>query len=107
MIFYIEDTAEINRQLKETKLVSLSWLTASIAHEIHNPRGPITQAAQYWASRPSRSRGSAHEGMTQEQSKRMNAIIRDVLRLYPQGTAQFRTYLAQDLAHAIQRSIQP
>jgi two-component system sensor histidine kinase PilS (NtrC family) len=52
VIFYIEDTAEINRQVQETKLASLSPLTASIAHEIRNPLGAISQAAQLLGESP-------------------------------------------------------
>jgi signal transduction histidine kinase len=107
VIFYIEDTAEINRQVQETKLASLSRLTASTAHEIRNPLGAISHTAQLLGESPSRSRGSAYDGHDPGAAQ---AYERDHPRRtapLPQGTAQSRTYFAQDLAHAIQRSIQP
>jgi two-component system, NtrC family, sensor histidine kinase PilS len=82
-VIYIEDTAEINRQIQETKLASLSRLTASIAHEIRNPLGAISHAAQLLGESPKLDAADQRMvGMIQEQSKRMNAIIQDVLRLY-------------------------
>lgn len=82
-VIYIEDTAEINRQVQESKLVSLSRLTASIAHEIRNPLGAISHAAQLLGESPKLDTADQRMvAMIQEQSKRMNALIHDVLRLY-------------------------
>jgi two-component system sensor histidine kinase PilS (NtrC family) len=82
-VIYIEDTAEINRQIQESKLASLSRLTASIAHEIRNPLGAISHAAQLLGESPKLDRSDQRMvSMIQEQSRRMNSIIQDVLRLY-------------------------
>ncbi len=52
VIFYIEDTVEINRQVQETKLASLRRLTASTAHEIRNPLGAISHTVQLLSESP-------------------------------------------------------
>ncbi|MBA2491805.1 MAG: two-component sensor histidine kinase [Gammaproteobacteria bacterium] len=83
VVINVDDTAEINRQIQETKLASLSRLTASIAHEIRNPLGAISHAAQLLGESPGMDRADRRMvDMIREQSKRMNAVIHDVLRLY-------------------------
>ncbi|MBA2408767.1 MAG: PAS domain-containing protein [Gammaproteobacteria bacterium] len=83
VVIYVDDTAEINRQIQETKLASLSRLTASIAHEIRNPLGAISHAAQLLGESPGLDRADQRMvDMIRDQSKRMNAVIHDVLRLY-------------------------
>lgn len=83
VVINVDDTAEINRQIQETKLASLSRLTASIAHEIRNPLGAISHAAQLLGESSGLDRADQRMvDMIREQSKRMNAVIHDVLRLY-------------------------
>ncbi|MEM7209271.1 MAG: ATP-binding protein [Pseudomonadota bacterium] len=78
----IEDNSELKQQLQQLKLASLGRLTASIAHEIRNPLGAISHAAQLLEE--STSMDESDRRLTHimiEQSKRMNAIIEDVLQL--------------------------
>ena len=78
----IEDNSDLKHQLQQLKLASLGRLTASIAHEIRNPLGAISHAAQLLEE--SSSMDDSDRRLTHiviEQSKRMNDIIEDVLQL--------------------------
>ena len=81
-VIYINDNTEVDKQVQETKLASLGRLTASIAHEIRNPLGAISHAAQLLDEST-----ELHEAdkrlatIIQDQSVRLNMIINNVLRL--------------------------
>ena len=78
----VEDNSDLKHQLQQLKLASLGRLTASIAHEIRNPLGAISHAAQLLEE--SDAIGEADMRLTRimiDQSKRMNNIIEDVLQL--------------------------
>lgn len=81
-IIYLEDAAELNRRIQETKLASLGRLTASIAHEIRNPLGAISHAAQLLGESPALDKPDRRlVGIITDQSKRMNEIIQNILQL--------------------------
>jgi two-component system sensor histidine kinase PilS (NtrC family) len=77
-----EDIAQYNQQVQQSKLASLGRLSASIAHEIRNPLSAISHAGQLLSE-------SAHISpqdqrlteIIQNNSKRVNQIIEDVLQL--------------------------
>lgn len=81
-IVYLEDAESTRRQVQETKLAALGQLTANIAHEIRNPLGAISHAAQLLGE--SDTLGPADRRLTaiiHEQTRRMNSLIHDVLQL--------------------------
>ncbi|MEA3412046.1 MAG: PAS domain-containing sensor histidine kinase [Pseudomonadota bacterium] len=81
-VLYLEDAAEINRHVQETKLASLGQLTASIAHEIRNPLGAIGHAAQLLQESEHLDADDLRlTGIVNDQTRRMNAIIRNILQL--------------------------
>jgi len=81
-VIYLNDNSEIERQVQETKLASLGRLTASIAHEIRNPLGAISHAAQLLDESDELHKADQRlANIIQDQSIRLNNIINNVLRL--------------------------
>ncbi len=81
-LIYLQDTKEEREKLQDLKLASLGQLTASIAHEIRNPLGAISHAAQLLTE--SEVLSKANQRLTQiiiSNSLRTDSIINSVLNL--------------------------
>ncbi len=82
IIIFLEDTSKIAQQAQQLKLASLGRLTAGIAHEIRNPLGAISHAAQLLAE--STHLEKADLKMTDiilRHGNRVNGIIENILQL--------------------------
>ena len=87
-VIYLSDTSELNRQVQESKLASLGRLTASIAHEIRNPLGAISHAAQLLDESDKLTPDNKRlANIIHDQSSRLNKIIESVLRLSRKDSA--------------------
>jgi len=81
-VIYLSDTSDLDRQIQETKLASLGRLTASIAHEIRNPLGAISHAAQLLDESDNLSSDNKRlANIIHDQTNRLNTIIESVLSL--------------------------
>ena len=82
-LIFLEDMAILKQQAQQLKMVALARLTASIAHEIRNPLGALTNAAQLLGE--TMDTDNAEEKrlvkIIEEQSKRMNVIVQNVTQL--------------------------
>ncbi len=82
VIVFLEDTGDIAAKVQQTKLAALGRLSASIAHEIRNPVGAISHAAQLLAESPALDREDRRlTEIMQSNSARVSGIIDNVLQL--------------------------
>lgn len=81
-LIFLEDTAQLAQQAQQMKLASLGRFTAGIAHEIRNPLGAISHAAQLLGESPQIDDEDRRlTTIVQHHVQRMNAIIENILRL--------------------------
>ena len=82
VLIFLEDTSILKQQAQQLKMAALARLTASIAHEIRNPLGAIIHAGQLLVESPTQS-GEEQRlvRIIQDQSRRMNVIIENVMQL--------------------------
>ncbi|MCK7598788.1 ATP-binding protein [Microbulbifer sp. CAU 1566] len=81
-LVFLEDNRKLSQQAQQLKLASLGRLTGSIAHEVRNPLGAISHAAQLLAESDSIS--DEDRQLTEiifRHSQRVNRIVEDVMQL--------------------------
>ena len=96
---FIEDTSEVQQQAQQLKLAELGRLSASIAHEIRNPLGAISHAAQLLNE--SQDLQPADQRLTDiiiNHCNRMNGVVENVLEMSRRRTPEpQRTILSESL----------
>jgi two-component system, NtrC family, sensor histidine kinase PilS len=82
MLVFLEDASLLNARVQQSKLASLGRLSASIAHEIRNPVGAMSHAAQLLAESAGLSVNDKRlTEIIQTHSERVSHIIDNVLQL--------------------------
>ena len=82
ILIFLEDNRRLAQQAQQMKLASLGRLTASIAHEIRNPLGAISHAAQLLKESENLSQADQRLcDIINNHSDRMNKVIKNVLQL--------------------------
>ena len=81
-LVFVEDYTPVTQYAQSLKLTSLGRLTASIAHEIRNPLGAVSHAAQLLLeSRELTAEDKRMADIIVHQSERMNRIIESVMQI--------------------------
>jgi two-component system sensor histidine kinase PilS (NtrC family) len=85
-MIFLNDISSIRDSMQQAKLASLGHLTASIAHEIRNPLGAISYAAELLSE--SDEFGDGDQRMIEiinQHTLRINNIIEDILKISRSG----------------------
>ena len=82
VIVFLEDTTDIQQQAQQLKLAALGGLSGSIAHEIRNPLGAVSHAAQLLTESQNLDKGDARlTDIITSHCERMNGVVENVLEL--------------------------
>jgi two-component system, NtrC family, sensor histidine kinase PilS len=88
-LVFLEDTTLIVERVQQSKLAALGRLSASIAHEIRNPVGAMSHAAQLLAEAPSLSTQERRlTDIITNNGERVSTIIDNVLQLSRRDTTR-------------------
>lgn len=108
-LIFLEDSSLMNARVQQSKLASLGRLSASIAHEIRNPVGAMSHAAQLLAETASDADRRLTE-IIRTHSNRVSHIIENVLQLSRRESSSperfaLRPWL-EDFAHEFTRTLE-
>ena len=87
-ILFIEDARTLSQHAQQLKNSSLGALTSSIAHEIRNPLGAISHAAQLLQESNLDQADQQLVDVVLRHSSRMDNLVRDILQLSRQQAPQ-------------------
>lgn len=121
VLVMLEDADALAKQAQQIKLAALGRLSASIAHEIRNPLGAISNAAQLLEESPALTDDDRSlNAIVRRNSLRIENIVRDVLslsrptpgaplaiRLREELTAHFAQFLETGWSGRCELDLQP
>jgi two-component system sensor histidine kinase PilS (NtrC family) len=81
-LIFLEDTSIVTERVQQSKLAALGRLSASIAHEIRNPVGAMSHAAQLLLESPTMGTADQRLGnIIISNAERVSTIIENILQL--------------------------
>jgi two-component system sensor histidine kinase PilS (NtrC family) len=96
VIVFLEDTSLLAEKIQQSKLAALGRLSASIAHEIRNPVGAMSHAAQLLGESATLSAGEMRlTEIMRTNADRVSTIINNVLRLSKREESRAETISLQ------------
>ncbi|MBT8091430.1 MAG: ATPase [Gammaproteobacteria bacterium] len=97
VLVFLEDVSIMNERVQQSKLASLGRLSASIAHEIRNPVGAMSHAAQLLRESPGLTEDDGRlTEIIQTHSSRVSHIIDNVLQLSRRESSRPELLLLND-----------
>ena len=82
VLIFLEDTSKLSGMVQQSKLAALGRLSASIAHEIRNPVGAMSHAAQLLAESPQLTPAEHRlSEIITSNAERVSTIINNVLSM--------------------------
>jgi two-component system sensor histidine kinase PilS (NtrC family) len=91
-LIFLENMTDTRARVQQAKLASLGQLSANIAHEIRNPLGAITHAAQLLEESPALNDGDKRLlAIILKQSGRLNTLVQSVLQMSRRKPSQRQT----------------
>ncbi len=92
-VIFLEDLTRVREEAQQMKLAAIGRLTANIAHEIRNPLGSISHAAQLLHEEPEGSSTTRRLlGIIHDNTQRLNRMVNDVLGLNRGQVAHLETF---------------
>ncbi len=92
-VIFLEDLTRVREQAQQMKLAAIGRLTSNIAHEIRNPLGSISHAAQLLQEEPESSPSMRRLlGIIHDNTQRLNRMVNDVLGLNRSQAAVLETF---------------
>lgn len=96
ILVFVDEMSKFAQQAQSMKLSSLGRFTASIAHELRNPLGAISHAAQLLAESSINAEDKRLVDIIRSHSNRMNSVINNVLQLSRRRVTEMKpVYLSE------------
>lgn len=96
-VIFLEDLTRVQAQARQLKLAALGRLAANIAHEIRNPLGSISHAAELLQEEPPISQTTKRLlSIIHDNSRRLDRMVNDVLQLNYGNRAQRESFWVAD-----------
>lgn len=88
LLIFLEDISVLAERIQQGKLASLGRLSASIAHEIRNPLGAVSHAAQLLGEQETAPHLTKLTQIIERNTGRISSIIEDIMQMSRRDTGR-------------------